>query len=145
MRKLLRTVVALVALAEAFAFFVGTALHLGVPLPVPYVESTHMSSVLVETASGVLLVIAAAAIFTHRRRAWQIAVGAHVAGVVSIAYGIATRGSSVAMQPSHHRPMLVLVIAALVALATPPIRNALEIGRRRHRHRRHRHQVMQSL
>ena len=150
MKKLLRTVVALVALAEAFAFFVGTALHLGVPLPVPFAESAGLSVALIEAAGGVLLLIAAAAIVTHRRQAWQIAVAAHVGGVVALTYGI-TRGGGVAMQPSHHRPMLLFLSVALVALATPPIRNVLENGRRRRRqrkhrkHRRHRHRAMQSL
>lgn len=149
-KKLLRTVVALVALAEALAFFVGTALHLGVPLPVPYGESERLSVALVEAAGGALLLIAAAAILTHRRQAWQIAVAAHVGGVVAITYGI-TRGGGVAMLPSHHRPMLLFLIVALVALATPPIRNVLENGRRRRkqrrhrRHRKHRPRVMQSL
>lgn len=137
MRKLLRAIVALVALAEAFAFFVGTVLHIGVQLPVPFVESTRLSVAFLETASGALLLIAAAAIVIHWRRAWQIAVAAHVAGVASIAYGIATRGSSMAMGPSHHRPMLLILIGALIAIATPPVRNALENGRRRRRHRYH--------
>ena len=150
MKKLLRTVVALVALTEAFAFFVGTALHLGAPLPVPFAESARLSVALLEAAGGVFLLIAAAAIFTHRRRAWQIVVAAHVGGVVAITYGIA-RGGGVAIQPSHHRPMLLFLIVALVALATPPIRNALDNGRRRRRlrrhrrHRRHQPRVMQSL
>ena len=140
MRKLLRTIVTLVALAEALAFFVGTALHLGVSLPIPFVESRSLSVALLETASGALLLIAAVAVVIHWRRAWQVAVAAHVAGVVSIAYGIATRGSSIALQPSHHRPMLLILIGALIAIATPPVRNALENGRRR---RRHRYQVIQ--
>lgn len=140
MRKLLRTIVTLVALAEALAFIVGTALHLGVSLPIPFVESRSLSVALLEMASGALLLIAAVAIVIHWRRAWQVAVAAHVTGVVSIAYGIATRGSSIALQPSHHRPMLLILIGALIAIATPPVRNALENGRRR---RRHRYQVIQ--
>ena len=142
MRKLLRAMIALVAFVEAMAFFLGTALHLGVPLPVPFVESRYLVSAVLEMASGVFLLVAVAAIVAHRRRAWETAVAAHVAGVASIAFGIAVRGAGFGAQSSHHPPMLLVLIIVLIALSTPPCRHALGNGKQRSKRRR---RVLQSL
>lgn len=136
MRKVLRATFGIVALVEGLAFFVGAVLHLGLALPVPWVEARSFSSALLETAAGVVLVLAAAAIAARRRTAWKLAVAGHVAGVASVAWGIATAGSSFASQSSHHSMMLLLLIVVLIALATPPGRQALENGRRRSRRRK---------
>jgi hypothetical protein len=140
-RNLLRTTIALVMLLEGVAFIAGAGLHLGLSLPGPFVESKSLPTALLEAGSGALLLIVVVAIAARYRRAWEIAIAAHVAGVTTIAFGIATRGSSLASQVSHHPPMLLITMAALVALATPPCRSALESGRRR----RNRHRVLQSL
>jgi drug/metabolite transporter (DMT)-like permease len=141
-RKLVRSVVALLALLEAFGFFLGTALHLGIPMPAPFVETHYLPSAVLETASGVLLVIAALAALGRDRRAWKLAVAAHVAGVASIAFGIAVGGGGQATQSSHHPTMLLVLIVALIALSTPPFRHALEHGRR---HSRRRRRILQAL
>lgn len=142
MRKLIRSIVAMVALAEAFGFFVGAALHLGIPMPVPFVETRYLPSAVLETASGAFLVVAMLAILGRDRRAWKLAVAAHVAGVASIAFGIAVRGGGVATQMGHHPTMLLILIVALVALSTPFCRHALENGRR---HGRRRRRILQAL
>jgi hypothetical protein len=134
-RKILRAAIGIVAFLEGLAFFAGAALHLGLQLPVPWVEARSFSSVLLETASGVVLVLASAAIMARRRPAWKLAVAGHVVGVASIAWGIAT-GGSFANQSSHHSLMLLLLIVVLIGLATPPCRHALENGRRRSRRRK---------
>lgn len=141
-RKILRAAIGIVAFLEGLAFFAGAALHLGLQLPVPWVEARSFSSVLLETASGVVLVLASAAIMARRRPAWKLAVAGHVVGVASIAWGIATGGSTSANQSSHHPVMLLLLIVVLVALSMPPCRHALENGRRRTRRRK---RVLQTL
>jgi hypothetical protein len=135
-RNLLRTTIGLVMLVEGLAFIAGAALHLDVSLPGPFVESKSLSNALLEAGNGALLLIAVAAIVARHRRAWEVAIAAHVIGVTTIAFGIATRGSSLASEVSHHPPMLLIMMAALVALAMPPCRGALgDVRRRRHRHR----------
>jgi hypothetical protein len=141
-RKLLQATIGLVAFVEAMAFFLGTALHLGVPLPVPFVESRSLVSAALEAASGVILLIAVAAIATQKRSAWEVAVASHVVGVASIAFGIAVRGTGFGAQSSHHPPMLLVLIVVLIALSTPPCRHALGSGRRRSKRRR---RVLQTL
>ena len=136
MRKVLRTTIGLVVLVEALAFLMGAALHLGVSLPVPFVESRSLFSAVAEAASGIVLLFAVAAIATRERRAWKLAVAGHVLGVAGIAWGIATRGSAFASQASHHPPMLLFLIVALIALSIPVCRQALENGRHRSRRRR---------
>jgi hypothetical protein len=140
-RKLIRGVVALVALGEALAFFVGAGLHLGIPMPGPFIEPTYLPSAVLEAASGVFLGIAAAVVLAHKRQAWKLAVAAHVAGVASIAFGIASRGSAAA-HSGHHPTMLLTLIVALIGLSMPPVRHALESGRR---HTRRRRRILQAL
>jgi hypothetical protein len=136
MRKLVRAIVGLVALVESAAFFLGAGLHLGIPLPVPFIETHYLPSAVLEAATGVLLLIAAIAVVAHRRRAWKIAVAAHVAGVASIAFGIAARGGGAAAQSGHHQTMLLVLILVLAVLSTPLCRHALETGRHHSRRRR---------
>jgi hypothetical protein len=139
LHKIVRTVVAVALLFEAGAFILGAMLHLGVPVPLPYVETRSLRFALVEAASGGLLVIAFGAALLHKRIAWKLAVGANVAGVASIAY-VTARGSASA-QSSHHQAMLILLILVLVGLSIPRCRHALENGR----HVRRRRRVLQSL
>ena len=132
----MRAIVGLVALVESAAFFVGAGLHLGISLPVPFIETRYLPSAVLETVSGVFLVIAALAVVGRDRRAWKLAVAAHVAGVASIAFGIAVRGGGQVAQSGHHPTMLLVLIVALIALSMPPIRHALENGQRHSRRRR---------
>lgn len=139
---MVRGTAGLVALIEAMAFFVGAALHLGIPLPVSYIETHYLPSAVLEAGSGIFLLFAAVAIMAHKRSAWKIAVAAHVAGVASIAFGIAARGGGPAAQSGHHQAMLLVLIAVLIALSMPLCRHALETGRRRSRRRR---RILQTL
>jgi uncharacterized membrane protein YfcA len=101
-----------------------------------------LPSAVLETVSGVLLVIAALAVIARDRRSWKLAVAAHVAGVASIAFGIAVGGGSPAAQSGHHPTMLLVLIVALIALSMPLCRHALENGRR---HGRRRRRILQAL
>lgn len=136
MRKLLRTTIGLVVLVEALAFLMGAALHLGVSLPVPFAESRSLFGAAAEALSGIILLLAVAAIATREPRAWKLAVAGHVLGVAGIVWGIATGGSAFASQASHHPPMLLVLVVALIALSIPVCRQALENGRHRSRRRR---------
>lgn len=136
MRKLLRTTIGLVIMVEALAFLMGAALHLGVPLPVPFAESRSLFSAIAEAVSGIVLLVAVAAIATREPRAWKLAVAAHVLGMAGVVWGIAGRGSAFTSQPSHHPTMLLFLIVALIALSIPVCRQAVENGRHRSRRRR---------
>lgn len=136
MRKLIRSMITVLVLVEALGFFVGAALHLGIPMPLPFVESRYLPSVVLETGIGIFLVIAALAILARDRRAWKLAVAAHVAGVAGIAFGIAVGAGGSATQMGHHPTMLLVLIVALVALSLPFSRHALEQTRRHGRRRR---------
>ena len=133
-QKVLRAVVVLALLFEAAAFFAGAMLHLGIPLPLPFVESESLRFAVLEAAGGGLLLVAVLAVLLRRWNAWKVAVVANVVGVAIIAYIIIGGGPS--RQPSHHQPMLILLIAFLVGLSLPRCRQALENGRHVRRRRR---------
>lgn len=136
MRNLVRPALGLVFVIEAMALFVGAALHLGLPLPIPLREIQSLPSAVLEAATGVFLLIAAAAVMAHSRRAWKSAVVAHVAGVASIAFGIASRAGGGPGRAGHHPEILLVFIVVLVVLSTPFCRQALANGHRRRSRRR---------
>lgn len=139
MQKILRSIIMFALLLEAVAFFAGAMLHLGMPLPLPYVEIGSLRFAFLEAATGGLLVIAFVAVLLRKRSAWKIAVVANVVGVASIAFVAARGGPTV--QASHHQPMLLLLIVVLVGLSIPRCRQALENGR----HARRRRRMVQAL
>lgn len=134
MQKILRAVAILALLFEAAAFFAGAMLHLGIPLPVPFVESESLRFAVLEAAGGGLLLGAVLAVLLRRWNAWKVAVVANVVGVAIIAYVTIIGGPST--QSSHHQPMLILLIGVLVGLSLPRCRQALENGRHVRRRRR---------
>ncbi len=138
-QKILRTIIMLALLLEAAAFFAGAVLHLGTPLPLPYVEIESLRFAFLEAVSGTLLLVAFASAVLRKRYAWKVAVGANIAGVASIAYATAVGGPSA--QSSHHQPMILLLIVILIGLSIPPCRQALENGR----HTRRRRRILQAL
>ena len=138
MQKALRAVVALTLLFEAAAFFLGAMLHLGMPVPLPFVESESLRFAVLEAAGGGILLFAVLAVL-RKRNAWKIAVVANVVGVAIIAYVTIVAGP--ALQSSHHQPMLVLLIVVLVGLSIPRCRHALENGR----HGRRRRKILQAF
>lgn len=139
MQKILRTVIGLVLLLEAAAFLMGAMLHLGMPLPLPYVEDGSLRFAFLEAVCGALLLVAFGAATLRKRNAWKIAVGANIAGVAGIAYVTAVGGPS--MQSSHHQPMILLLVVVLIGLSIPRSRQALENGR----HVRRRRRILQTL
>ncbi|HJU86162.1 MAG TPA: hypothetical protein VJ788_02195 [Gemmatimonadota bacterium] len=134
MQKILRSIIALALLFEAAGFFVGAMLHRGVSLPLPYAEVESLRFALLEAAGGVVLLAAFGATVLRKRTAWKIAVVANVVGVAILAY--VTTGGVPGTQPSHHQPMLILLIVVLVGLSIPRCRQALENGRHVRRRRR---------
>ncbi len=139
MQTILRAIIALTLLFEAVTFFLGSMLHLGVHLPLPYVETGSLRFAVLEAASGAFLVFAFGAVILRKRNAWKIAVVANVVGVASIAY--VTAGGGPSTQSSHHQPMLLLLIIVLVGLSIPRCRQVLENGR----HVRRRRRIYQAL
>lgn len=137
--KVLRTIIMLALLFEAAAFFAGVMLHLGMPLPLPYVEIESLRFAFLEAVSGAILLVAFGMAVLRKRYAWKLAVGANIAGVATIAYATAVGGPSA--QSSHHQPMILLLIVVLIGLSLPPCRQALENGR----HGRRRRRILQAL
>lgn len=142
MQKVLRVVVTLALLFEAAAFFLGAILHLGVPIPLPFVESESLRFAVLEAAGGGILLFAFLAVLLRKRNAWKIAVVANVVGVAIIAYVTIVAGPS--LQSSHHQPMLILLIVVLAGLSIPRCRQALENGRHG-RHGRRRRKILQGF
>lgn len=138
-QKVLRAVLTLALLFEATAFLVGAMLHLGMPVPLPFVETESLRFAFLEAAGGGVLLVAFLAVLLRRRNAWKIAVAANVVGVAIIAY--VTTGGGPSRQSSHHQPMLILLIVVLVSLSIPRCRQALENGR----HTRRRRRILQAL
>jgi hypothetical protein len=138
-QKILRTIIMVVLLFEAAAFFAGAMLHLGMPLPLPYVESESLRFAFLEAVSGALVLVAFGAAVMRKRYAWKIAVTANIAGVAGIAYVTAVGGPSA--QSSHHQPMILLLIVILIGLSLPPCRQALQNGR----HVRRRRKILQAF
>lgn len=138
-QRVLRALVFLALLFEAAAFFAGAMLHLGVPLPLPFVETESLRFAVLEAAGGGLLLVAVLAVLLRRWNAWKVAVVANVVGVAILAY--VTTGGAPSAQPSHHQPMLILLILVLAGLSIPRCRQALESGR----HVRRRRRILQAL
>lgn len=138
---LLRAAIAVAALGEAASLLLGAALHLGLPVPAPFVEPRYLPSAVLEGAAGTLLLYAAGGVALRRGRAWQMAVAAHVLAVMAIVLGIGAkatgRAARMATETGHHPQTLLVLIVVLVVLALPPCRTALGGSRRsaRHRHR----------
>jgi len=139
--KLLRAAIAITALAEAAWLFVGTAFHLGMPVPARFFEPAYLPSTVLETVAGALLVYAVWKIVTRRPGAWQRTVTAHIVAVAAIVLGIGARATGrvprIPTETGHHPAMLLVLIVVLVVLTLPPARRALGVVGRRAR-RRHR-------
>jgi hypothetical protein len=138
------TVVGILSATYAATFFFGALLHLGWRIPLGFTvlaEPRILPATVVEGLCGAALAAAAFAVFTRMRWAWTAAFAAHafalggvLLGVTALALGA---GPSTELNSIYHRVMLVVLVAVLALLLSPPGRTAL--------HRSARPRVIQSL
>jgi hypothetical protein len=132
----MRATVALLAAVYAATFVVAVLLHLGVEIPLGFAvldEPRRPFAVIVEGVAGIVLAVAAFAVFARTTRAWAAATAAHAVALAGVLWGMvaiaAGRGPHTQLNDSYHRVMVVLLAATLILLLTPLGRSAL--GRER--------------
>ncbi len=120
---------------EAITFLGGALLHLGVRIPLGFavlVEPRIPDAVIVEGLCGLFLSVGAYAMFT--RKAWAALVAAHVFAVAGVLLGIGALavglGPTTELNYVYHRTILVVLVAGLVLLWTPSVKEALGRGDR---------------
>jgi hypothetical protein len=90
--------------------------------------------VIVEGLCGLFLTIDAYSVYARSTRAWTVVAAAHVFAVAGVLVGIAAL--AVGADPNtelnrvYHRAILVVLVAALILLLTPTIKEALGRGDR---------------
>jgi hypothetical protein len=126
----IRVLVVFDALALLFAgivHLVGARIPLG---GTSFVEPPILPAGIVESAAGLLFVVAAYAIFEARGWAWAMALAAHLFAIAGFVVGlVATRLGTTPFNYGYHRVMLAVFVAGLLLLLTPPARAALARGR----------------
>jgi hypothetical protein len=132
----MRATVALLAAVYAATFVVAVLLHLGVEIPLGFAvldEPRRPFAVIVEGVAGIVLAVAAFAVFARTTWAWAAATAAHAVALAGVLWGMvaiaAGRGPHTQLNDSYHRVMVVLLAATLILLLTPLGRSAL--GRER--------------
>ena len=122
---------------EAITFLVGALLHLGVRIPLGFavlVEPRIPDAVIVEGLCGLFLSVGAYAMFTRKAWAWAALVAAHVFAVAGVLLGIGALavglGPTTELNYVYHRTILVVLVAGLVLLWTPSVKEALGRGDR---------------
>jgi hypothetical protein len=119
---------------EAVVFLLAALLHVGVRVPVGFVEPRIIPAAIVEGLIGVFFAVSAYAVFARQTWAWSAAIGAHVfallgtlLGVFALAVGGGPRTEA---NTIYHYVMLGVIIVGLVLLLTPIARAALGRGSR---------------
>ena len=83
----------------------------------------------------IVFVAALYATVLSRLWAWPMALAAHLFAIAGFLVGLwATRAGTTPFNYGYHRVMLVVFVAGLVLLLTPPVRAALSFGSRPARH-----------
>lgn len=123
---ILRVLVAFDTLALLFAgivHLVGARIPLGVAV---FVEPPILPAGIVEGLAGLLFLAAAYAVFARTGAAWPLTLAAHLFAIAGFLLGIySTRGGTTVFNHDYHYTMLVIFLAGLLLLLTPPGRAAL--------------------
>ena len=126
-----RPLLGVFVLLEALGFLLGALLHAGIEIPIGggmYLEHV-VPATIVETVCALVLAVAAVALISRHRRAWEATLGAHVIAIAGTILGIAaiTAGAGEHNLPNDifHRVVLVAMVAVLVLLWTPAGRRAI--------------------
>jgi hypothetical protein len=121
---------------EAATFLVAAALHVGAEIPLGFtvLSANHIvPATIVEGTAGILLAVAAAALFSRQAWAWTAALVAHIFSIFGVLLGI----TALAIRAGHvtgggnaiyHRVILVFLVGGLVLLLRPEMRKALSDG-----------------
>jgi hypothetical protein len=122
----------------AATFFLGALLHTGTRVPIGFAvlaEPRIVPAIVVETLCGSALAVGAYALLTGKSWMWATATASHAVALAGVLLGTAAvaagRGPHSVLNDTYHRVMIVVLVAGLVALATPAVKTAL-----RHRNSR---------
>jgi hypothetical protein len=126
------TVISVLIVAETVSFLLASLLHLGVQLPLGFLEPRVIPAAIVEGLCGISLAVSAYAVFARKTWAWRGAVAAHVFAVAGVFLGI----TAVALggdpdDPANtifHWVIVAVLILVLALLATPGARITLSRG-----------------
>ena len=127
----LRPPLGVFVLLEALGFVIGAMLHAGIEIPIGggmYLEHVVPAAV-VETVCAFVLAVAALALITCNRQAWEATLVSHVISIAGTILGVvaitAGRGEHNLPNDIFHRVILVAMVAVLVLLWTPAGRRAI--------------------
>ncbi|MGH7558744.1 MAG: hypothetical protein ACREMD_13380 [Gemmatimonadota bacterium] len=113
---------------EAVGFLIAAIIHLGVPLPVGFTEPVILPAAIAEALIGLFLAIAGLALVAGGRRAWALAIAAHLFGVAGVLVGmfalVVGAGPSTEANEIYHRVALIVLVAVLALLWTERGRRA---------------------
>ena len=117
----------------AATFFLGALLHTGIRLPLGIAvlaEPRIAPATVVESLCGIALAIGAYALLARKRWAWAAGIATHAFALAGVLLGTAAvaagRGPHSVLNDSYHRVMIVVLLAGLLALATPAVKTALQ-------------------
>jgi len=125
------TVFGVLSAIYAATFFCGAMLHTGVQIPLGFAvlaEPTIIPATVVEGLCGLVLAVAAWAVFTRKSWAWTAAFAAHAFALGGVLLGITAlavgAGPSTELNTIYHRVMVVALVAVLALLLSPAGRTA---------------------
>ena len=126
------TAVGFLSALYAVTFFSGALLHLGLRIPLGFTvlaEPKIIPATVVEGLCGLVLTVAALAVFVRMSWAWTAAFAAHAFALGGVLLGMGAlavgAGPSTELNTIYHRLMLVALVAVLALLLSPTGRSAL--------------------
>lgn len=131
------TVLGALSALYAATFFLGALLHTGTRVPIGFAvlaEPRIVPAIVVETLCGSALAVGAYALLTSKSWTWAAATASHAVALAGVLLGTvapAGPGPNSVLNDTYHRVMIVVLVAGIVALATPAVKTAL-----RHRNSR---------
>ncbi|MGH8903188.1 MAG: hypothetical protein ACRDYA_16345 [Egibacteraceae bacterium] len=125
-RSPVATAFGVLSVLYAATFLLGALLHTGARIPLGFAvlaEPTITMATIVESACGIALAVGAYAVLTRQRWAWAAATASHAVALTGVLLGTAAiaagRGPHTVLNDTYHRVMIVVLLAGLLALATP--------------------------
>lgn len=130
--SMIATSIRALVLVDAITFLIAAGLHIGARIPLGFAvlaEPRIVPATIVEGSAGLLLTMAACALFQHKSWGWTAAVTAHVfsifgvlTGMIALAMG---RGPRTESNDIYHRVILSLLVLGLFLLTRGGVRDAL--------------------
>lgn len=115
----MKTLLALLMIANAALFIFGAVQHAGVAIG-PFYEPRIIPAAIVETICALSLLLGAAAVLSQSMNLWRTALVTNLVALAGVLLGIAAlaagAGPRTASNDLYHRIMLVVIGACLVIL-----------------------------